>query len=103
MFETAAIERYSLPVFEYSQLAVGNIPAIVRQIWCQMAHRFCEAHGLEKIVNEPAQPGWSKSDPATHSMQAAIDPSPGAIRSAAQFPSISKLHPQLMEDWPARG
>lgn len=103
VFETAAIERYSHPVFEYSQIAVGNIPAIVRQIWCQMAHRFCETHGLEKIVNEPAQPGWSKSDPATHSMQTEVAPNAGAIRSAAQFPAISKLHPQLMEDWPARG
>jgi hypothetical protein len=100
VFETVAIERFSSAVFEGSQLAVGSIPDIVRQVWGEMLEQFCKQHGLQPIQGEAPGNGWSKWGNSVHCWQGEVEPSVAAIRSQVQWPTMDAEHRQILQPRP---
>lgn len=58
VFETAAMERFSLPVYEASQGMMGSAEDMVRPVWVEMVRRFAEHHGLRVIADTPHRGHW---------------------------------------------
>ncbi len=97
VFETVAIERFSHAAFAGSQIAVGSIPNLVREVWGEMLTQFCKHHGLQPITGEAPGVGWSRWGDAVHCMQTEVDPSVVAIRSSVHFPTMDAEHRQILE------
>lgn len=100
VFETVAIERFSHAAFAHSQLAVGSIPDMVREVWGEMLTRFCKHHGLTPITGEAPGVGWSRWGDAVHCMQTEVPPSVAAIQSNVHVPTMQAEHQQLLEPRP---
>jgi hypothetical protein len=99
VFETVAIERFSSIVFAGSEVAMGSIPNMVRQVWGEMLTQFCALHGLTPIQEQPGN-GWSRWGNAVHCMQTEVFPSVVAIESNAHYPTMRDEHQQILEPRP---
>lgn len=60
VFETAAMERFSLPIFEKSQLLMGDAEDVVRPVWVEMLQQFVKCHGLSVMPDILAGGYWQK-------------------------------------------
>jgi hypothetical protein len=100
VFETAAIERFSSIVFAGSELAMGSIPKIVKEVWGQMLVQFCAKHGLEPITGEQPGSGWTLWGGKVHCMQTEVAPSVDQIRANPHFSSMSAEHQQILQPRP---
>ncbi len=97
VFETVAIERFSSQVIAGSEIAMGSIPAIVKQVWGEMLTQFVRHHGLTPIVDEPPGNGWSRWGKAVHCMQTEVFPSVAEIRGNVHFGTMSAEHRDILE------
>lgn len=97
VMETAAIERYSLPVFEKSsEMLMGPIEPTVQKIWSGMVERFCQVHSLQPIPGEPPSPGWTKYNAVVQYVQQRV-PFVDAARSYTFYPEMNKLHKYILD------
>jgi hypothetical protein len=97
VFETAAIECFSDKVFADSQIVMGSIPKIVREVWGEMVTRVCAVHGLTPIIGERPPLGWSTWSGAVHYTQTETVPIAATIQAHAQFKSMTAEHQNLLE------
>jgi hypothetical protein len=95
--ETSAIERFSNGVFASSELAMGSIPDVVREVWGQMLTKFCVVNKLVPITGEQPPLGWLAWRDAVHYIQAEVFPSVEKIQSYDQFRYINSEHRQILE------
>jgi hypothetical protein len=95
VFETSAIERFSNIMFEGSQLAMGSIPDMVREVWGQMLSRFCGVHGLRPIMGEPPPRGWHSWGGTVHYWRSETKFDVGLLYGHPQFKSINDLHQNI--------
>jgi hypothetical protein len=100
VFETVAIERFSSIAFAGSELAMGSIPELVRQVWAEMLTQFCARHGLEPITGEQPRAGWSMWGGKVHCMQSEVASSVAVIRSNVNFPTMDAEHKDILEPRP---
>ena len=95
VFETAAIERYSLPIYELAtDNAMGSAAEVVKPVWIQTARRVASANGLPIVVEMP-QPHWTKEQ-EVHFIQEELSDI-GQITSNSHWPEMSRLHPKVFE------
>jgi hypothetical protein len=100
IFETVAIERFSSILFASSQLAMGSIPALVRDVWGQMLMKFCAVYGLTVITDKVPPTGWSTWQGKVHYLQMEVSPSVADIRSNSQFWTMNEEHREILEKRP---
>jgi hypothetical protein len=60
VFETAAMERFSLLPYVASQLAMGKAEDIVRPVWVEMVQQFCNQNHLKVIPDTGLSSHWSR-------------------------------------------
>ena len=95
VFETAAVERYSLTAFKLAtDIAMGGAPAVIRPVWIQMVRRVALNNAMRIIVERP-QPGWMK-DQEVHYIQQELA-NVGRVPSSSQWPEIVRLHPGIFD------
>jgi hypothetical protein len=95
VFETAAVERYSLTVYKLAtDIAMGSAPDVVRPVWVQMVTRVASNNGLRVIVEKP-QPHWKKEQEVHYIQEELSDI--GKVSSSAQWPDMNRLHSKLFE------
>jgi len=100
VFETVAIERFSSAAFAGSEIAMGSIPAMVKQVWGEMLTKFCATHGLQPIEGEQPGNGWTRWGTAVHCMQTEVPPSVAEIQSNVHYPTMNAEHPRILEPRP---
>jgi hypothetical protein len=95
VFETAAIERFSLTVYEVmTETMMGSAPDVVRPLWIQMARRVASVKGLDVIVEAP-QPLWTKEQEVHFIQQELNDIS--EVTSNSQWIEMNRLHPHIFD------
>ncbi len=90
VFETAAMERFSLLPYAASQLAMGKAEDIVRPVWLEMIQQFCKRNNLTPIDDTAPHSHWSRSDKATYIQQRF--PSYTAMVNSGEGQSLAKHH-----------
>jgi hypothetical protein len=95
VFETAAIERYSLTAYRLAtDIAMGGAPAVIRPVWIQMVRRVALSNAMTIVVEKP-QPGWMKDQEVHYIQEEMADIS--KVTSSAQWPTLSRLHPRIFD------
>jgi hypothetical protein len=95
VFETAAVERYSLTAYKLAtDIAMGSAPEVVRPVWIQMVRRVAINNAL-RIIVEPPQAGWKK-DQEVHYLQEELSDI-GKVKANAQWTEMNRLHPQIFD------
>lgn len=95
VFETAAVERFSLRSYEWIIKKTGNHQEMIRKVWCQMARMFGAVNGYSSIINEPLKLGWTGTDQGVQYVQYEVAPSQEAICSVQDWAEIISVHPNL--------
>jgi hypothetical protein len=95
VFETAAIERYSLTVYKLAtDVAMGSAPDVVRPVWIQMVRRVASNNGLRVIVESP-QPRWTKEQEVHYIQEELSDIS--KVKSNSHWSEMNRLHPKIFD------
>jgi hypothetical protein len=95
VFETAAVERYSLTVYKLAtDVAMGSAPEVVRPVWIQMVSRVASINGLRVIVENP-QPHWKKEQEVHYIQEELSDTS--KVKSNTHWPDMNRLHPKIFD------
>jgi hypothetical protein len=95
VFETAAVERYSLTVYKLAtDVAMGSAPEVVRPVWIQMVTRVASVHGLRVIVESP-KPLWKKEQEVHYIQEELSDI--GKVTSSSHWTEMNRLHPQIFD------
>jgi len=69
VFETAAMERFSLLPYLASEAVMGRAEDVVRPVWTEMVQRFCSENGLRVIADAAQRGGWQRQGPVTFLQQ----------------------------------
>jgi hypothetical protein len=90
VFETAAMERFSLLPYVASQLAMGKAEDIVRPVWLEMVQQFCKQNNLTPIDDKGPSTSWSRSDKISYIQHRF--PSYTTMVNSAEGQSLAKQH-----------
>ncbi len=95
VFETAAIERYSLTVYKLAtDIAMGSAPDVVRPVWIQMVTRVASSNGLRVIVERP-RPPWKKEQEVHYIQEELSDI--GKVKSSAHWSEMNRLFEKIFD------
>ena len=93
VFETAAMERFSLLPYEKSQLFMGSAEDMVRPVWVEMVQRFAAHHGLRVIADTPHGGDWKSIGPVSYVQRSFFDFN--AMIGSAEARDIAARHPRI--------
>lgn len=93
VFETAAMERFSLLPYTASQLAAGDAEDIVRPVWVEMVQQFAAYHNL-RIIPDTARGGaWKTDGPVSYLQRSFYDYN--AMIGSGEGRDIAARHPEI--------
>lgn len=93
VFETAAMERFSLPAYEASQLLMGSAEDMVRPVWVEMVQRFAAHHGLRIVPDTPHGGEWKTIGPVSYLQKSFF--AYNAMIGSAEGRDIAARHPEI--------
>jgi hypothetical protein len=95
VFETAAVERYSLTTYKLAtDIGMGSAADVVRPVWVQMCRRVATENAMRIVVETP-QHGWKKEQEVHYIQEQLADIS--KVTSNAQWSDMNRLHPQVLD------
>lgn len=94
VFETAAMERFSLLPYLASEMVMGRAEDIVKPVWVEMAQQFCRKNNLTVIKHSGTPFGWQGSKNEVSFLQQRF-PGYSAMLHSADGRTIGKIHLKL--------
>lgn len=95
VFETAAVERYSMKVYQLAtDIGMGTAADVVRPVWVQMCRRVAITNAMRIVVETPAH-GWKKEQEVHYIQEELADVS--KVTSNAEWSDMNRLHPQVFD------
>ncbi len=94
VFETAAMERFSLLPYLASEMVMGRAEDVVRPVWLEMARLFCKANHLTIIPDTENRPGWARPVGNVSFIQKRF-PGYSAMLDSADGKAVGKVHLKL--------
>jgi len=94
VFETAAMERFSLLPYLASEMAMGRAEDVVRPVWVEMVQKFCKENGLRVIGDTGRRGGWEQPQGPVSFLQQRF-PAYHAMLDSPEGRSVTRQHLKL--------